>query len=77
MINNNGLLVLRGAVQTREDRLNVVSGMLLQVEEESEEELGRLDPALECPVNNVTQNGRQDLGKVSVDKHSATEPWPR
>ena len=67
MINNNTLLVLGTTIKTGEDRLNVVSCMFFQVEEEGEEELGGFHSTLERPVNNVSQNGWQDLGEISVD----------
>lgn len=34
-----------------------------------------LDSAVDSPVNNVPQNGREDLRKVPVHQYSTPQPW--
>ena len=36
-----------------------------------------LDSAVDSPVNNVSQNGREDLREVPVHQYSTPQPRPR
>lgn len=70
------LLIHAGTVQAGQQRLDVLRGVVLQIQKQGLQQLGGLDPRLHHPVADVTQQPRQDLGGVAVHQDPATDVGP-
>ena len=70
------LLVHAGAVQAGQQCLDVLRGVVLQIQQQGLQQLGGLGPRLHHPVADVTQQPRKDLGGVAVHQDPAADVGP-